>query len=587
MGTVYVAEQLGLKRKVALKVLDPALFGAPENVQRFHAEAETAAKLSHPHTVTLYDFGQTDTGLLFIAMELIQGKSLRAELTSGGALPAERTLDIGEQIASSIADAHEHGIVHRDIKPDNVMLSERAGRKDFVRVLDFGIAKLRDQKAGGISSFPAVTRQGDILGTPLYMSPEQIQGERVDGRTDVYALGVMLYEMVSARLPFDANTVVALLSMHIHAKPIPLTDRRPDLVIPHGVVSLINRCLAKSRDARPATMEAVRSEMLALKDALSRASGPTHAPSGPPYPGQSGPLYPGTPPSGPVYPPPSGPIYVAPPATGPTFVPPGPTYSPPPGSGPVYQPPPGNAPVHAPLQGSAPVYPAPASPPPVASAPPPSSPAIAGPAATHPIRPDASSSRTSSKAALWIILGVLLLGGGGAGIYFLTRSHDSAGPKPPPQGDDTSTHDKTPPSDGWRVHNSKFPFYLDVPNGFTFTEQTAEVAGGYGEVNGQHSAISALALQLPREADDQQLAQFAEQIPQGTGGTLVEKRTRTVAGGERVSVIYDMPVQSLRAEVVLFPHGNLIVALVFATPAFAFDASSTYRDYFFQRLGFD
>lgn len=261
MGAVYRAEQISLKREVALKVLKPELSAEAGLVRRFNAEAELAAKLNHPHTVTLYDFGQEETGALFIAMELISGCSLRQELVRSGPLRLARVVDIGSQICASLADAHATGIVHRDLKPDNVMLSERGRKTDNVTVLDFGIAKLRDQK-GDITQQP-MTRAGDILGTPQYMAPEQIRGLAVDARTDIYALGVMLYEMITARLPFDGNSVMALLSKHLTDTPVAPAQRRPELGISPSLSQLVMDCLAKEPAARPATMDHVEQALAA------------------------------------------------------------------------------------------------------------------------------------------------------------------------------------------------------------------------------------------------------------------------------------------------------------------------------------
>ncbi len=262
MGAVYRAEQMSLKRKVALKVLKPEISASPGLVRRFNAEAELAAKLNHPNTVTLYDFGQDSEGALFIAMEFISGKSLRELLIREGALPTARIAAIGAQISSSLSDAHATGIVHRDLKPDNVMLSTRAKKSDAVTVVDFGIAKLREEE-GKIDAQP-MTRAGDMLGTPQYMAPEQIRGDKVDARTDVYALGVILYEMATARLPFDGHTVMALLSKHLTEAPIPPHERRPDLDINPALEALIMSCLAKSPDHRPPSMDAVEEELLLL-----------------------------------------------------------------------------------------------------------------------------------------------------------------------------------------------------------------------------------------------------------------------------------------------------------------------------------
>jgi serine/threonine protein kinase len=212
MGAVYRGEQMSLKRRVAIKLLHPELSADPSLVRRFNAEAELVAKLSHPNTVNIYDFGQDRDGTLFIAMEFLEGRSLRQVVGAEGPLPPLRALHIAGQIAASIADAHRHGIVHRDLKPDNVMLIERGREKDVVRVLDFGIAKLRDEQKQTVNP---MTRAGDLVGTPQYMAPEQIRGESVDGRADVYALGAILYETITGRLVFDGPSLMAILSRHL------------------------------------------------------------------------------------------------------------------------------------------------------------------------------------------------------------------------------------------------------------------------------------------------------------------------------------------------------------------------------------
>jgi len=252
MGAVYKAEQISLKRQCAVKVLRPEVAGSQMLLRRFNAEAELVAKLSHPNIVGIYDFGQDTDGSLFIAMEFIEGKSLRDVIHHEAPLPLRRSLVIASQICASLVEAHAQGIVHRDLKPDNVMLQERGRQKDVVRVLDFGIAKLRDENR---QSQLAMTQAGDMLGTPQYMSPEQIRGEHIDGRTDVYALGGLLYEMVTGRLPFEAPTVMALLSKHLLEQIVPPSQRRPDLHLPHAIDSLILGAMAKDVNQRPATME--------------------------------------------------------------------------------------------------------------------------------------------------------------------------------------------------------------------------------------------------------------------------------------------------------------------------------------------
>ncbi|HWU90574.1 MAG TPA: serine/threonine-protein kinase, partial [Kofleriaceae bacterium] len=251
MGAVFRAEQISLKRTVAIKLLRPDVSSNPMLLRRFNAEAEAVAKLRHPNTVNIYDFGQDADGTLFIAMELIEGRSLRGVVHHEAPLPVRRSLAIAAQVAASLADAHGKTIIHRDLKPDNVMLTDRGRSKDNVTVLDFGIAKLRDDSR----ATQQMTQAGDMLGTPQYMAPEQIRAEAIDGRTDVYALGCMLYEMLTARLPFEAPTVMALLSKHLLEQAPPPSQRRPELGIPPAIDELVMSAMAKDPAARAPTME--------------------------------------------------------------------------------------------------------------------------------------------------------------------------------------------------------------------------------------------------------------------------------------------------------------------------------------------
>ena len=252
MGTVYRAEQISLKRTVALKLLRPELSANPMLLARFNAEAAAVGKLGHPNTVAIYDFGQDTDGSLFIAMELIEGRSLRTVVATEGPLQIGRALAIAGQVAASLTDAHTHAIIHRDLKPDNVMLQDRGRQRDVARVLDFGIAKLRDETH---ATQQALTQAGDVLGTPQYMAPEQIRGERIDGRTDIYALGCMIYEMVTGRLPFEGATIMAIMSKHLLEQVVPPSARRPDLRIPIAIDQLVMTAMAKDVAARWPTME--------------------------------------------------------------------------------------------------------------------------------------------------------------------------------------------------------------------------------------------------------------------------------------------------------------------------------------------
>ncbi len=212
-------------------------------LRRFYAEAEAVAKLDHPNTVKIYDFGQ-DTRRLAVHRDGATSMASRCAsvINAAGPLPPTRALHIAIQVAASLVDAHASSIVHRDLKPDNVMLIDKGKQRDIVRVLDFGIAKLRDDSR---ATQQAMTQAGDMLGTPQYMAPEQIRGDAIDGRTDVYALGCMIYEMVTARLPFEAPTIMAMLSKHLVEMPLPPSQRRPDLAIAPAIDQVVMTALAE------------------------------------------------------------------------------------------------------------------------------------------------------------------------------------------------------------------------------------------------------------------------------------------------------------------------------------------------------
>ena len=254
MGVVYKAEQVAMRRPVALKMLHPQLVQDAEVVTRFENEAAACSKLTHPNTITVHDFGQAEDGSLFIAMEYIAGRSLEQELRTSGALPWERAVKIAIQICASLAEAHGHGIVHRDLKPGNIMLFERAGSPDTVKVLDFGIAKICEG-VGGVDQRQALTRTGMVFGTPQYMSPEQIKGEKVGPRSDLYAVGVILYEMLTGDLPFSAETPMGMLTKHLLELPRPLRQALPSLQAPASLERIVMAAMAKEPDERPASME--------------------------------------------------------------------------------------------------------------------------------------------------------------------------------------------------------------------------------------------------------------------------------------------------------------------------------------------
>jgi serine/threonine protein kinase len=248
MGTVYRATHTLMDKPVALKILRSELATDAEAVARFHREARSASRLDHDHCIRVTDFGQSDDGLLFLVMELLDGHSL-SHVTRRGPVPAARAAAVGLAIAEALAHAHDAGIIHRDLKPDNVFLARRAKGREIVKVLDFGLAKLASDSALG----PSITRDGTVFGTPEYMAPEQAEGEKLDGRTDVYALGVILYQLVCGEVPFKSANFVALLTKQVSEEPTPPRERRPDLTIPPGLELIILHCLTKRREDRYAT----------------------------------------------------------------------------------------------------------------------------------------------------------------------------------------------------------------------------------------------------------------------------------------------------------------------------------------------
>ncbi len=266
MGKVYLAEQkMGTAtRDVAIKTLHPELSSDPQLVARFHRECETVIELHHPNTVQFYDFGDLEDKTLFIVMEYIEGEDLARRLHRVGPLDT-RTIDkILIQVCGSLAEAHERGIVHRDLKPENVLLTTRGGQTDFVKVLDFGIAKRSEAEDDAKAK---LTKQGMVLGTPPYMSPEQFSGQTLDLRSDVYSLAVMTYEMVTGRLPFEANTPWEWATKHLTAQPTPLDAYPQGAALPVHKKNAILRALAKNREERHPNALAFMHEFTGIHDA--------------------------------------------------------------------------------------------------------------------------------------------------------------------------------------------------------------------------------------------------------------------------------------------------------------------------------
>ncbi|HZN93344.1 MAG TPA: serine/threonine-protein kinase [Myxococcales bacterium] len=251
MGTVYVAEHVALGKRVAVKVLKEEVSRDPSMAKRFEQEAVAASRIGQENIVDVTDFGRTPEGSLYFVMEYLEGRTLADLLQRERVLPVGRACSILAQICEAIEAAHARGIVHRDLKPHNIVLLDRPGHPDFVKVLDFGISKM------GWRQEP-ITEQGAILGTPEYMAPEQASGESVDPRTDIYALGVMAYELVTGTLPFRGDHSVATMLKHINEAVEPPRHRRPDLGIPEELEQAILKALSKKADDRPQTVTQLR-----------------------------------------------------------------------------------------------------------------------------------------------------------------------------------------------------------------------------------------------------------------------------------------------------------------------------------------
>ncbi len=272
MGKVYKANQLALDKHVVLKVLRQALLSDERTVARFQREAKAASRLNHPNSISVLDFGQAEDGAMYIAMEYVHGKDLHGILSKEWPLPEARVVRIMSQVLSALSDAHSAGVIHRDLKPENIMVEQRRGEADFVKVLDFGIAKIVD---GTNEDGPALTRAGFVCGTPEYMSPEQARGAQLDHRSDLYAVGVILYQLMAGMLPFDSDSAVGFATKHLTEVPQPPSKRRPDAKISAAMERLILRAMAKNPDERPATAEQFRAELLAIdKERRAGSSNP-------------------------------------------------------------------------------------------------------------------------------------------------------------------------------------------------------------------------------------------------------------------------------------------------------------------------
>jgi serine/threonine-protein kinase len=253
MGRVYAAEHVKMNRQCAIKVMNPSLMNDGESATRFAREASNAARILHPNVAAVFDFGESDR-TVYLVMEYVDGEPLSEMLARVGALQPRRAIDIARQIADGLSAAHELGLIHRDLKPDNVIVTRKRDGKEIAKVVDFGIAK-------AVSDAPqdALTRSGLVIGTPEFMSPEQLLGDPVDARTDIYALGCMLYQMLSGMKPFDADTREQMIRRRLHEPPPHIRDVVPS--VPKRVDTLIAHMLARSPGDRLASAAEVSASL--------------------------------------------------------------------------------------------------------------------------------------------------------------------------------------------------------------------------------------------------------------------------------------------------------------------------------------
>jgi len=448
MGAVYRATHVMLNKKVAVKLINPELVTSADIVRRFQREARAATALSHPNIVSVYDLGQTTEGTLYIAMEFVDGPSLKSVIESGGPVPAMRTLTLARQLAGALSLAHRQGIIHRDLKPHNVMLARSHDGQEVAKLVDFGIAKTFDEGT-------QLTVSGFSPGTPQYMAPEQAEGRAVDARSDLYSFGVILYEMLTGEVPFNATSTASVLIKHINEAPMPPSVKNPRVAIAPEVEAIVLRCMAKDPAERFQTADDLGRalEQAAVALAGSAAAMEATLPMGMPSAAAGGIWDAATVPAGAVPPPSSAQTAQARQAASPSSA----------------------APTVKAQQAAAPR--APADTRATAAASP-----AAGAAVLRPVLPSSPSSASSRKTSPVFVAVVLLMAAGAAAIIYL---NDFSGRTPRSQSA-TTTLAGEPPAASLAMVPQKEP-----------TPPSQAPASGQGSASGGTAPQSAAAVPAP------------------------------------------------------------------------------------------
>jgi serine/threonine-protein kinase len=264
MGSVYKASQPAMNRMVGVKILHPKLNNRKDLTSRFRREARAMSHLSHPNSTKVFLYGELEDGSLYIVMEFLEGKNLNQTVRAEGPFPVARALPILIQVCGALDEAHKAGIIHRDMKPENIFLCQQGALRDYPKVLDFGLAKVteREMRPGSL----ILTQEGMVFGTPEFMSPEQAQGTTLDPTSDIYSLAVILYEVLTGKLPFDGKGAIDYIQLHVNAKPIPLSSRVPGLTFPPLLDEVMARALEKKPEDRFATAADFGAAMKAVLD---------------------------------------------------------------------------------------------------------------------------------------------------------------------------------------------------------------------------------------------------------------------------------------------------------------------------------